>query len=131
MLAMIMFFFFKQKTAYEMRISDWSSDVCSSDLCARQFQCVEKLAESFGLRHDRIVAVGRFAAVTKTWQIECDQAAGAAQKRRDLRPVVLVGADTMHHHRSEEHTSELQSIMRISYAVICFKKQKHTHCQLP
>src|SRR3546814_15314076 len=28
-----MFFFFKQKTAYEMRISDWSSDVCSSDLC--------------------------------------------------------------------------------------------------
>src|SRR3546814_5465289 len=31
---MIVFFFFKQKTAYEMRISDWSSDVCSSDLCA-------------------------------------------------------------------------------------------------
>src|SRR3546814_6483233 len=29
-----MFFFFKQKTAYEMRISDWSSDVCSSDLCS-------------------------------------------------------------------------------------------------
>src|SRR3546814_1589247 len=29
------FFFFKQKTAYEMRISDWSSDVCSSDLCSR------------------------------------------------------------------------------------------------
>src|SRR3546814_2318440 len=31
----IVFFFFKQKTAYEMRISDWSSDVCSSDLLAR------------------------------------------------------------------------------------------------
>src|SRR3546814_3780777 len=31
-----MFFFFKQKTAYEMRISDWSSDVCSSDLARRQ-----------------------------------------------------------------------------------------------
>src|SRR3546814_6935772 len=30
----LFFFFFKQKTAYEMRISDWSSDVCSSDLCA-------------------------------------------------------------------------------------------------
>src|SRR3546814_8479267 len=29
----VLFFFFKQKTAYEMRISDWSSDVCSSDLC--------------------------------------------------------------------------------------------------
>src|SRR3546814_4735625 len=31
----MLFFFFKQKTAYEMRISDWSSDVCSSDLCGR------------------------------------------------------------------------------------------------
>src|SRR3546814_3929293 len=30
-------FFFKQKTAYEMRISDWSSDVCSSDLCASAY----------------------------------------------------------------------------------------------
>src|SRR3546814_11026771 len=33
----ICFFFFKQKTAYEMRISDWSSDVCSSDLCDRRW----------------------------------------------------------------------------------------------
>src|SRR3546814_9489471 len=32
------FFFFKQKTAYEMRISDWSSDVCSSDLCLKVAQ---------------------------------------------------------------------------------------------
>src|SRR3546814_9713253 len=32
MFAFVLFFFFKQKTAYEMRISDWSSDVCSSDL---------------------------------------------------------------------------------------------------
>src|SRR3546814_14386921 len=32
----MVFFFFKQKTAYEMRISDWSSDVCSSDLCPKQ-----------------------------------------------------------------------------------------------
>src|SRR3546814_6563442 len=33
LLSVCVFFFFKQKTAYEMRISDWSSDVCSSDLC--------------------------------------------------------------------------------------------------
>src|SRR3546814_1760837 len=32
---LLLIFFFKQKTAYEMRISDWSSDVCSSDLCGR------------------------------------------------------------------------------------------------
>src|SRR3546814_3272692 len=41
---MSVFFFFKQKTAYEMRISDWSSDVCSSDLLIRQHphrQCVK------------------------------------------------------------------------------------------
>src|SRR3546814_7125964 len=34
----VCFFFFKQKTAYEMRISDWSSDVCSSDLATRRWQ---------------------------------------------------------------------------------------------
>src|SRR3546814_3730011 len=36
------FFFFKQKTAYEMRISDWSSDVCSSDLLAKENQRIEE-----------------------------------------------------------------------------------------
>src|SRR3546814_2789395 len=39
------FFFFKQKTAYEMRISDWSSDVCSSDLPARGQQVLRRIAE--------------------------------------------------------------------------------------
>src|SRR3546814_9010011 len=39
------FFFFKQKTAYEMRISDWSSDVCSSDLMDRQGAIVESIAQ--------------------------------------------------------------------------------------
>src|SRR3546814_6078665 len=37
---MFIFFFFKQKTAYEMRISDWSSDVCSSDLAGERFLVV-------------------------------------------------------------------------------------------
>src|SRR3546814_9010794 len=46
---LILFFFFKQKTAYEMRISDWSSDVCSSDLSARHSCCPENL----GKRGDR------------------------------------------------------------------------------
>src|SRR3546814_2737481 len=40
------FFFFKQKTAYYMRISDWSSDVCSSDLVARPYVACENLAAS-------------------------------------------------------------------------------------
>src|SRR3546814_12071214 len=38
-----MFFFFQQKTAYEMRISDWSSDVCSSDLHLIPFSTIDKL----------------------------------------------------------------------------------------
>src|SRR3546814_5967339 len=44
-----MFFFFKQKTAYEMRISDWSSDVCSSDLEARQGFLHEALVDGDGV----------------------------------------------------------------------------------
>src|SRR3546814_2069136 len=48
-IVMLMIFFFKQKTAYEMRISDWSSDVCSSDLPIQK-QCIDQDAEeSLGL----------------------------------------------------------------------------------
>src|SRR3546814_1246921 len=96
-------FFFKQKTAYEMRISDWSSDVCSSDL-----------------RRD--VAVHRIDA------FKGDQLWGI--RRRCLQQFFQVGEVIVPPHllfaarvadRSEEHTSELQSLMRISYAVFCLK----------
>src|SRR3546814_10219153 len=51
----VVFFFFKQKTAYEMRISDWSSDVCSSDL--RPARCVTKETSSiFTDGHARVAA---------------------------------------------------------------------------
>src|SRR3546814_3482426 len=50
------FFFFKQKTAYEMRISDWSSDVCSSDLIVGRN--VEKALDLPGVQVDREHAVG-------------------------------------------------------------------------
>src|SRR3546814_3931610 len=58
------FFFFKQKTAYEMRISDWSSDVCSSDLGRFQFGAAVLLHElvalgllfGFGLREREVEA---------------------------------------------------------------------------
>src|SRR3546814_7472211 len=43
------FFFFKQKTAYEMRISDWSSDVCSSDLLRNDIDIAAHVAEHQGL----------------------------------------------------------------------------------
>src|SRR3546814_6276184 len=47
-----MFFFFKQKTAYEMRISDWSSDVCSSDLAAREDQAYNAHQKAYGQCED-------------------------------------------------------------------------------
>src|SRR3546814_3108604 len=67
MLVYYSFFFFKQKTAYEMRISDWSSDVCSSDLA----HCAAKKASSVCLAALSDVADGAGVAA-------CRQAAGAA-----------------------------------------------------
>src|SRR3546814_7416692 len=102
------FFFFKQKTAYEMRISDWSSDVCSSDLLGVCSGLCELWVSPW---------VGRRQFVTRI----TDQpfARGRACIRRDARARMLVAE------RSEEHTSELQSLMRISYAVFCLKKKKY------
>src|SRR3546814_4729081 len=97
------FFFFKQKTAYEMRISDWSSDVCSSDLLADR---EGRHRNSAGHLDDRIEAVD------------------AAQGRRLDGNAEHRNAGHRRDHRSEEHTSELQSLMRISYAVFCLKKKK-------
>src|SRR3546814_1327013 len=47
---MLCFFFFKQKTAYEMRISDWSSDVCSSDLAGDRVAFALLLAQALDVR---------------------------------------------------------------------------------
>src|SRR3546814_2330137 len=101
------FCFFKQKTAYEMRISDWSSDVCSSDL-----------------------AVGGPAARHCHRQLDrraASLARGAARPGEECEaadPRYSAHAGNFHHPaRSEEHTSELQSLMRISYAVFCLKKK--------
>src|SRR3546814_4832290 len=62
----LVFFFFKQKTAYEMRISDWSSDVCSSDLPrvinARHFERIKALVEDARAKGAKIVMGGEFRA---------------------------------------------------------------------
>src|SRR3546814_11763442 len=52
----LLFFLFKQKTAYEMRISDWSSDVCSSDLGARGAELIGQWLKRHKLPVDRIIA---------------------------------------------------------------------------
>src|SRR3546814_7921787 len=135
---MLLFFFFKQKTAYEMRISDWSSDVCSSDLAAAlrrpagQYRGVGEEAvlavEAHLVAVDHHRVAGRLAVrplpplpvpavvlepPVAAIAVFAGIASGAGQ--------VPVGVDFQ---RSEEHTSELQSLMRISYAVFCLKKKK-------
>src|SRR3546814_7277373 len=130
----MLFFFFKQKTAYEMRISDWSSDVCSSDLWAwakspsrrRRTSC----ACSTRYRARRLPTVGRpdapdAGAPMKVTILGCGASPGVP--RIDG---VWGDCDPAEPKRSEEHTSELQSLMRISYAVFCLKKKKKLHKQL-
>src|SRR3546814_5607234 len=93
-----------------MRISDWSSDVCSSDLIA-----VEGLHDEIG--RERIKA--GIDARRKTHRGH--QHAG--NERADIGDEGEDRSDQPE--RSEEHTSELQSLMRISYAVFCLKKKQH------
>src|SRR3546814_2188290 len=121
-------FFFKQKTAYEMRISDWSSDVCSSDLVRAEAQQVvtQRPLEVQARRLAFVVpaadtAVARVAAFLDGRRAE-ESVVGAVAADDAARTVPGAAADGAA--RSEEHTSELQSLMRHSYAVFCFTKQK-------
>src|SRR3546814_3476931 len=108
-----------------MRISDWSSDVCSSDLHAD-----EGLGDLL-LRHAHRVVVG---AMRRALRADRDIAARqlglveggflGIERHKDgslCDPLVFLMS------RSEEHTSELQSLMRISYAVFCLKKKKKSY----
>src|SRR3546814_7954948 len=120
-----------------MRISDWSSDVCSSDLFGggalsahdqndRRAQPRVGHAESDGFmdqaRCDRdILDLGRADAVARS----LDHRVVAADEKEQA---IGISADGVARpDRSEEHTSELQSLMRISYAVFCLKKKTKTH----
>src|SRR3546814_7964694 len=117
------FCFFKQKTAYEMRISDWSSDVCSSDLDDR-FQCFLDADPGLGAGEHRVV--GGQADDILDLGLHLVDIGGGQVDLVDHRHDLMVMLDRLIDVRSEEHTSELQSLMRISYAVFCLKK-KQTH----
>src|SRR3546814_4267633 len=101
-----------------MRISDWSSDVCSSDLLIGQ------------PRHPRLKHLQPSARQRARWQA-ADQvgnlrAHGARDFRQERKACAFryrTAVDVPPERRSEEHTSELQSLMRISYAVFCLKKK--------
>src|SRR3546814_10870007 len=125
-----------------MRISDWSSDVCSSDLAgdpaprrppaagglaglADQASRAEEQAgapRAAGLRPHRLAL--RQPQPGAEPRTRVDHA--VASHRPAGGPGVAAGLRPSHRHRpkrSEEHTSELQSLMRISYAVFCLKKK--------
>src|SRR3546814_10299118 len=143
----VFFFFFKQKTAYEMRISDWSSDVCSSDLqvqhqaggvdpCQRiawrrrgrqgrnrcngngGHECA--LPFRTNMRGTNRVPAGKTVVYPQANPRHPGVAAHdkicGDQKTTRAMPVASRPPE-----RSEEHTSELQSLMRIPYAVFCLK----------
>src|SRR3546814_1649078 len=128
---MFVVFFFKQKTAYEMRISDWSSDVCSSDLrrldpTTNMWILAQPLMEEW-MRENRGPEARLRELVT---ELAPRLERLPALLARIDRIVETVDAEGLKLHpdslRSEEHTSELQSLMRISYAVFCLKKKKKT-----
>src|SRR3546814_2388699 len=150
----VFFFFFKQKTAYEMRISDWSSDVCSSDLLTDVVGLsvadglpVHAAHPSFAWETLGVNSRVQQAELERRWQHEQARRqleAGvtlADPARFDVRGTLACGRDVfidvgcvfegkveladgvrVGPRRSAEHTSELQSLMRTSYAVSCFKK---------
>src|SRR3546814_7637780 len=99
-----------------MRISDWSSDVCSSDLTRR-----------FDFRDHCLRRRGRTAAAVACAAEIIDDQPGTARRecQRMLATEAIAGtgddgdAILERNHRSEEHTSELQSLMRNSYALLC------------
>src|SRR3546814_6976706 len=114
-----------------MRISDWSSDVCSSDL---SWTPLEGPMHGFLVTHNESISMADYYSVKDGATVAyrptvhyayhpCDDAVLSlheiAGKNWDMQP------------RSEEHTSELQSLMRISYAVFCLKKKKKLHIHKP
>src|SRR3546814_2119316 len=114
-----------------MRISDWSSDVCSSDLARRRTSDDEDIAALDDGHGQDTRRVRRHDAVGHIVEQRVDPGGGLADREarcqrhgRQHAFETLAGALAM---RSEEHTSELQSLMRISYAVYCLTKKTKTN----
>src|SRR3546814_1863436 len=106
-----------------MRISDWSSDVCSSDLTWWQRRLARKGAPTF-YRGSR----GKDQAVRDRPRQSPGRHRRVAAPRHN--PIHIGPSSSCPLDRSEEHTSELQSLMRISYAVFCLKKKKNTKIEV-
>src|SRR3546814_3190866 len=110
-----------------MRISDWSSDVCSSDLPVLNSIVA---AHSYPPVAEKLLAEALVLTVLLGSTLKDPESQLTLQAQTGGGPVELLVCDYRrgelrgYLRRSEEHTSELQSLMRISYAVFCLKKKK-------
>src|SRR3546814_2119756 len=119
-----------------MRISDWSSDVCSSDLCAYRFALSWR--DRLDVDRDPLEGPPADRHLDPGGQNRIPDAPAPAGREQSTQPPFSCGSGTGarppnrlsveldRQFRSEEHTSELQSLMRISYAVFCLKKKNNT-----
>src|SRR3546814_3639975 len=111
-----------------MRISDWSSDVCSSDLTRsasprRAATSLPTRCRRYGISC-RTPRPGPPRMAAKRAAQRSPARARADQGRMESPEAIHRPCESALPFRSEEHTSELQSLMRISYAVFCLKKKK-------
>src|SRR3546814_5418632 len=109
-----------------MRISDWSSDVCSSDLLPSLKLKQAPPSPPALIQQHLIAGEPQFQSCA---QMDKPSRVGYGLHRRNTQPAKSARYWSASTCRSEEHTSELQSLMRISYAVFCLKKktQQHQH----
>src|SRR3546814_10304097 len=117
-----------------MRISDWSSDVCSSDLAKGNSTVglIYSLSPNGALPVIALTNFGnaaQFEGIISAFVAGAggppNAGAGAAAAYAAANPNLDPGGIASYLNRTEEHTSELQSLMRISYAVFCLKKKKN------
>src|SRR3546814_6147541 len=104
-----------------MRISDWSSDVCSSDL-ASALEAQASATDTMARRN----ASSNFGDFGERSTFGANRSFGAAGGLLSERASGVPGVPAFGMGRSEEHTSELQSLMRTSYAVFCLKTKHKT-----
>src|SRR3546814_6578607 len=116
-----------------MRISDWSSDVCSSDLLKKPISAAASTISGRGTSSTKIATNASaakprmtlfFKAREPTRTTACSTTASTAAFNPKNNP--STSGTSPSSTRSEEHTSELQSLMRNSYAVFCLKNKKNT-----
>src|SRR3546814_7130278 len=114
-------------------MSDWSSDVCSSDLLGNMPPAPLKImmnvanpdrAFDFGMLPNAGIGLARLEMIIAA-HIGVHPKALLEYDRQDAATRAKIDARSAGYARSEEHTSELQSLMRISYAVLCLTTKKH------